>query len=399
MLPEGPGLRNPRKPREPIAKFSRIDIIALIVHFMNWQIYMGAMDMQKFLGRSSCTITSPAVICSLFALLLILNTPVSAAVPKHRPNQPAEMNHDQHSSTDGMHEKAHEMRHEDTGQAAGMGHEGHQAAESMSGMEHADHAADDDQAGGHVHPVATEESAANVGLDEKLGERIPLDLTFHDEQGEPVRLADLITMPTVIAPVYYRCPNVCHYLQGDLARVLPGLKPEAGKDYQVISFSFDEKEQPELARRSRDTYYAAMKNRYPEQAWRFLTGDIDTIHKLTDAAGYRFQRVGTDFLHPVVFFVVSPDGMIVRYLHGTHVVPKDLTLALYEAKSGKIGTTIRKMVQYCFSFDPEQKTYVFNILRVSATAILATLAIFAAFLIFGGKKSRKKINTAKDKNL
>jgi len=242
-------------------------------------------------------------------------------------------------------------------------------------------------------PVDAAAAAAKVGLDERLGSHLPLDLTFRDEAGQPVKLADLITRPTVIAPVYYRCPNVCHFLQGDLARVLPGLKLKAGEDYQVISFSFDETEQPELARRSRDTYYAAMKHQYPDQAWRFLTGDRQTILKLTEAAGYRFQKAGTDFLHPVAFFVVAKDGMIVRYLHGTHILPKDLTLALYEAKSGQVGTTIRKMVQYCFSFDPEQKTYVFNILRVSATAILATLAIFAAFLVFGGKKSKK------DKNL
>jgi len=259
-------------------------------------------------------------------------------------------------------------------------------------MNHDQHAATEEPAG-HDHPVATEEAAAKVGLDERLGTIIPLDLTFRDEDGKPVRLGDLITRPTVIAPVYYRCPNVCHFLQGDLARVLPGLKLKAGEDYQVISFSFDEREQPELARRSRDTYYAAMKHKYPEQAWRFLTGDRETILQLTDAAGYRFQKVGADFLHPVVFFVVSPNGMIVRYLHGTHVLPKDLTLALYEAKEGHVGTTIRKMVQYCFSFDPEQKTYVFNILRVSATAILTTLAIFAAYLIFSGKKPKK------DKNL
>ena len=393
MLPEGPVLRNPRKVRELIAKFIRIAIIALIVHLMNWQIDTGAMPMQTFLGRYSYAKTSPAIIASLFALLLVLNTPVAAAVPQHRHSEPVATDHDRHAADTVMSDTAHAMRHEDAGEAATTGHEGHQAAEGMSGMQHDGHAAADDQAGGHVHPVQSEESAAKVGLDEKLGTRIPLDLTFRDEQGEPVSLAELITMPTVIAPVYYRCPNVCHYLQGDLARVLPGLKLEAGTDYQVISFSFDENEKPELAARSRDTYYAAMKNQYPEKAWRFLTGDIDTIHKLTDAAGYRFQKVGTEFLHPVVFFVVSPDGMIVRYLHGTHVVPKDLTLALYEAKSGKIGTTIRKMVQYCFSFDPEQKTYVFNILRVSATAILTTLAIFAAFLVFGGKKPKK------DKNL
>ena len=221
-------------------------------------------------------------------------------------------------------------------------------------MTHEGHADSMQKTDEHVHPTATEGNAEKVGLDEHLGAYLPLDLTFRDEQGKVVK---------------------------------------AGEDYQVISFSFDETEQPELALRSRNTYYAAMKNQYPDQAWHFLTGDRETILQLTNTAGYNFQRVGTEFLHPVVFFVVSPDGQIIRYLHGTHIVPKDLTLALYEAKAGHVGTTIRKMVQYCFSFDPEQKTYVFNILRVSATAILATLAIFAGFLMFGGKKSKK------DKNL
>jgi protein SCO1/2 len=290
------------------------------------------------------------MVLTLSMLWGMLAVPAVAAVPQHRHDEPAGMSHEKHDG--GMPPEAE-----------------------------------------HVHPVATAADADKVGLDEHLGDFIPLDLVFRDEQGNPVSLTELVTRPTIIAPVYYRCPNVCHFLQGDLARVLPGLNLEAGKDYQVISISFDETESPELAQRSRDTYYAAMDNQYPDQAWRFLTGDYQTIHQLTDAAGFRFQRVNHEFLHPVVFFVVSSQGQIIRYLHGTHIVPKDLTLALYEAKSGHVGTTIRKMVQYCFSFDPEQKTYVFNILRVSATAILSTLFIFAIYLVFGGKKSKK------DKNL
>lgn len=267
----------------------------------------------------------------------------------------------------------------------------HRAGEGTA-LSPAGQARDTQQEPGPAHPSRQEANSDQVGLDEHLGDFIPLDLVFRDEQGRPVRLGDLVNKPTVIAPVYYRCPNVCHFLQGELARVLPGIKLEAGGDYQVISFSFDETETPELAARSRDTYYAAMQNRYPAQAWRFLTGDLATIRQLTNAAGYRFQRANHEFLHPVVFFVVSPQGQIVRYLYGTHIVPKDLTLALYEAKSGHVGTTIRKVVQYCFSFDPKQKTYVFNLLRVSASAILATLAIFALYLVWSGRRSKKDRN-------
>lgn len=249
---------------------------------------------------------------------------------------------------------------------------------------------DDGIAAEHVHPAPTEvppEEAA--GLEEKLGQQLPLDLTFRDEQGQPIKLSSLVTRPTVIAPIYYRCPNVCHFLQGDLARVLPQLKLEPGEDYQVVSISFDETETPELARRSRATYLSAMDNSLPAEAWRFLTGSRDEIEAFTQAIGFNFHRVGADFAHPIVLVVVAADGQIVRYLHGTHILPKDLTLALYEAKSGRVGTTIRKVVQYCFSFDPEQKTYVFNLLRISATVILLTLGTFLAFLILAGKKKSK----------
>lgn len=240
----------------------------------------------------------------------------------------------------------------------------------------------------HVHP-APAAASAGVGLDEQLGTRIPLDLIFRDEDGRPVRLADLATKPTVIAPVYYRCPNVCHFLQGELAQVLPQLKLTAGTDYQVLSISFDETETPELARRSRDTYLAAADDRIPAAGWRFLTGDLAAIMALTDAAGFHFQRVGNEFQHPVAIFVVTPDGTIVRYLHGTRILAKDLALAILEAKEGRVGTTIRKMVQYCFSYDPQQKTYVFNLLRVSATVILTTLGIFLAWLLLSGRKKPK----------
>jgi protein SCO1/2 len=241
---------------------------------------------------------------------------------------------------------------------------------------------------GHVHPDVAP-AAAGVGLDERLGAHLPLELIFRDEDGRAVRLADLITRPTVVAPVYYRCPNVCHFLQGELARVLPQLKLTAGNDYQVLSVSFDETETPELARRTRDTYLAAGGGQLPAGGWRFLTGDPPAIAALTGAIGFRFQRVGSDFQHPVAIVVVSADGTIIRYLHGTHILAKDLTLALYEAKSGQVGTTIRKMVQYCFSYDPAQKTYVFNVLRVSATVILATLGAFLAFLLLVGRKKPK----------
>lgn len=228
-----------------------------------------------------------------------------------------------------------------------------------------------------------------TGLAERLGEKIPLDLVFVDEEGEKRRLGDLITGPTIILPVYYRCTNVCNFLQGGLARVLPELKPKPAVDYRVLSISFDETETPKNAAASKRMYMTALNTPFPEDGWHFLTGDAATIRKFTDSAGYEFQRKGNDFLHPVVSLVVSKDGQIIRYLYGTSFLAKDVTLALAEAKEGKSGATIRKMVSYCFTFDPEKKSYQFNLLRVSATVIILSTGSFLLYLVFTGRRKDK----------
>lgn len=242
----------------------------------------------------------------------------------------------------------------------------------------------------------SEESAATAAItvDERLGSKLPPELVFRDETGRRVRLGDLVKGPTIILPVFYSCTNVCYNLQWSLARSLPRIKSVAGVDYRVVSFSFDENETPLLAAKFKRVYLAAMQAPFPEDGWRFLTGDADNIRRLTEAIGYRFQRSGHDFIHPVASLIVSGDGTIVRYLYGSTFLPKDLALALIEAKSGSSGATIRKMVEYCFTFDPGRKTYVFNLLRVSATVVILCCGGFLAYLILSGRK-RKQRNVGK----
>jgi protein SCO1/2 len=241
-------------------------------------------------------------------------------------------------------------------------------------------------------PVAAAGSAEDeaVGVNERLGSRIPLDITFRDEGGKPVRLFELVTGPTIILPVYFSCTNVCYNLQWGLAQVLPKIKNRPGEDYRVISVSFDENEPPELAAKFKRVYLTSMHAPFPADGWRFLTGDAENIRRLTKAVGYGFQRRGRDFLHPVASLIVAGDGTIVRYLYGSTFLPKDLALALVEARDGTSGTTIRKMVEYCFTFDPERKTYVFNILRVSATVVILCTGGFLIFLVSGGKRRGRK---------
>jgi protein SCO1 len=239
----------------------------------------------------------------------------------------------------------------------------------------------------HQHSDAQE---TTVGLDEQLGSRIPLDLAFRDETGTQVRLGDLISGPTIILPVYFSCTNVCYNLQWGLARILPQIRNKPGTEYRVISVSFDESDTPQLAAKFKRVYLTSMHAPFPEDGWRFLTGDTASIRLLTAAAGYRFQRKGRDFIHPAASLVVDGNGTIVRYLYGTTFLSKDLSLALIEAREGTSGTTVRKVMDFCFSFDPQQKTYVFNLLRVSATVVILCTGGFLAFLLLSSKKRTRR---------
>jgi protein SCO1/2 len=228
-----------------------------------------------------------------------------------------------------------------------------------------------------------------IGIDQKLGEQIPLDLTFYDEMGHPVHLRQLIHSPTILAPVYYSCPNVCSFLLTNLAGTLDKMASEPGKEYSVISVSFDEKEKPDLALQKKKTYLRMIQKPFPEDTWRFLTGDQDNILRLTKAIGFHFKRAGRDFEHPVALIILAPDGKIVRYMYGTDPLPFDLKMALLEASQGKIGPAISKVVRFCFSYDPKANKLVFNTLKVTGTVTLIFALSFVVFLLFKGKKQHR----------
>ncbi len=225
-------------------------------------------------------------------------------------------------------------------------------------------------------------------LDERPGDYLPLDTLFTDSDGQQVQLSQLIDRPTLIVPVYYRCRNVCNLLLGGLVEALPDIKLTAGKDYRVVTLSIDAEETPEIAAHSKKTFMTALNNSFPPEAWTFLVGDSKNIRLVTDSAGYRFQKKGEDFLHPVAALVVSGKGKIVRYLNGYRFAPLDLTMALVEASEDRVGTPIRKALQFCFSYDPAGRRYTFNLLKVSGTVILLTLGSFLLFLLFGGRKKK-----------
>ena len=235
----------------------------------------------------------------------------------------------------------------------------------------------------------TTATSANIALDEKLGAVIPADITLRDENGRPVNLRDLVDRPTIIAPVYLHCSHVCPLLLTNLAEALGKLDlVRPGKDFRVVALSFDEQEGPEVAREKKPNFVAAVGRPFPVDAWPFLTGDNGNIRKFTDAVGFKFQRDGEDFSHPIALIVLAPGGKVVRYLEGMTFLPFEITMAVTEAAAGKIGSPAGRVLSYCFSYDPLKKSYVFNILKVVGTVMVLTVVSFFIYLMVTTKKKR-----------
>jgi protein SCO1 len=234
---------------------------------------------------------------------------------------------------------------------------------------------------------AADQVQPKVGIEEKLGQTIPLNVEFYDENGQLISLKSLVNKPTIFTFVYFRCPGICTPLLNELAHVVDKTDLELGKDYQIISVSFDHRETPDMASGKKDNYLHSMKKQVDPNGWRFLTGDSLNIHQLTDAAGFYFSRSGNDFIHAGALIVVSREGKITRYINGIQYLPFDVKMAVYEATTGKVGPTIAKVLTFCFSYNPEGRTYSLNFMRI---ALVVTLGFVGVFVMVFLVRPRKK---------
>jgi protein SCO1/2 len=245
------------------------------------------------------------------------------------------------------------------------------------------------QTGVEAHVEHSKETPG-VGVEEKLGQTVPLDIVFNDESGNRISLRQVINKPTILAPVYFGCPDVCSFLLYNLAGALNQLSSEPGREYQALAVSFDETEKPPLAFEKKRLYLKMIERPFSEEAWRFFTGEEENIRKLTEAIGFRFKREGKTFQHPILMVVLSPNGKITRYMYGTDVLPFDLKMALLEASEGRSGPTVSKVLRFCFSYDPKGRKYVFNTLKVTGIVTLAFALAFVLFLVVKGRRNKPK---------
>ena len=232
-----------------------------------------------------------------------------------------------------------------------------------------------------------------VGIDQKLGTRIPLDLAFLDEQGRRVTLDEYVhSGPVVLSLVYFRCPMLCTEVLNGMVEAFRGLSFSAGREFSVVTVSIDPRETPELASQKKERYLEEYGRPGGAAGWHFLTGDARSIKELADSAGFRylFDPRSGQFAHAAGIMIVTPEGRLSRYLFGVQFDPKDLRLALMEASGNRIGSFADRLLFLCYHYDPLTGRYGSVIMNVFRGAGTLTILLLGGGIFLMLRRERRK---------
>jgi len=232
-----------------------------------------------------------------------------------------------------------------------------------------------------------------VGFDQNIGQYVPLEATFEDESGKTVRLADSFTdKPVVLSFAYDTCPMLCKLSVQGLASSLKGISLDVGRDFQVVTLSFDPRDTPERSRAKKDAVFSGYSRPGAADGWRFLTGKESEIRRVTQAAGFRYvwDSSAEQYAHPTGIVVLTPKGQIARYLFGIEYAPKDLRLSLVEASRGKLGSVVDRLLLLCYHYDPKVGKYGPLAIGAMRTAGSLTLISLGAFVTLMLRRDRKR---------
>ena len=238
-------------------------------------------------------------------------------------------------------------------------------------------------------PSGLPKALDDVGIDQKLDEQLPLDLEFRNERGEAVKLGKYFgNKPVVLSLVFYECPMLCNQVLNGMVGAFRVMSFRPGKEFEVITVSFDSRETSTLAAAKKSTYVAYLpeeKRTDAARGWHFLTGDETNIKRLTNAVGFRyhFDEATNQFAHASAIYVATPQGKLARYFYGIEYAPRDLRLGLIEASENKIGSPVDQLLLYCYHYDPATGKYgavVMNMIRLGGIATMVAMVTLLLLL-------------------
>ena len=237
-----------------------------------------------------------------------------------------------------------------------------------------------------------------AGLDEKLGQELPLDVTLRNETGQTVTLGSLIPAdrPVLLNFVYYNCPMLCSILLDGMTRALQEMEWTPGEEFDVVTVSFASDEGPQMAAAQKEKFAGRLGRPEAFEGWHFLTGDSTEIARLTASVGFQFKWVEDqqEYVHPAAIMFVSPTGTLTRYLHGLQFNPRDIRTALVEASEGTVGSPLDQVILYCFRYDSERGSYVPYAANIMKLGGLLTLIVLGAILFVLWRRENRRVTAS-----
>jgi protein SCO1 len=231
-----------------------------------------------------------------------------------------------------------------------------------------------------------------ISFDEKQGQFAALDTKLVNENGDTVLLKDVLDKPAILNLVYYECAGTCSPLMFGVSKFIDEVDLKPGKDYEVITISFDPSERIDLGIKKKAAYVSTMKNKEAAKYWRFFVSDSLNIAKLTKSVGFNYQKINNQYVHPTGLIALGSDGKIIRYLRGIDFLPFDIKITMVEAAKGKIGPSINRLLAICYSYDTKGNQFVFNVTRVSAIVILFFVVLLFLFLSISRINLKTRLN-------
>ena len=228
-----------------------------------------------------------------------------------------------------------------------------------------------------------------VGIDQKLNQTIPLDLTFRDEDGKTVALGQFFGQkPVILTLVYYNCPMLCTQVLNGVESSLKELSTDIGNQYDVVTISIDPTESHVLAKTKKEMYVGMYGRPGAAEGWHFLTGDEPQIKQLANAVGFRYayDPDSKQFAHASAIMLLTPEGKISRYFYGIQYPTRDLRLGLVEASEGKIGTPVDQVLLFCYHYDPATGKYgllISHVIQIGGALTILILGVGMLILFRG----------------
>jgi len=232
-----------------------------------------------------------------------------------------------------------------------------------------------------------------VGIDQRLNEQVPLNLTFKDEQGRTVKLGDYFHegRPVILNLVYFQCPMLCTEVLNGLTSALKVIKFVPGNEFEVVTVSIDPRETPQLASNKKEMYLKKLGNPVAGNGWHFLTGEQTQISELAKAVGFRYHYDAKldQFAHAAGIMLITPTGRVAQYYYGVEYSAKDMRLGIVEASQNKIGSLADQVLLYCYHYDPRTGRYGATITNIVRLGGVTTVIVLGSCLILLFRKEKQ----------